>query len=89
MQLIMTLACLRLRMTPEEVINAATINAAHALGYAYRVGSLEAGKRADVIILDIPTYTYLPYQFGVNHVEAVIKTGRVVVEGKRLLKAQV
>ena len=83
MQLIMTLACLELGMTPEEVISAATINAAHALGYAHRVGSLEVGKRADVLILDVPTYTRLTYQFGVNHVETVIKTGKVVVEGKR------
>jgi len=79
MQLIMTLACLELGMTPEEVISAATINAAHALGYAHRVGSLEVGKRADVLILDVPTYTRLTYQFGVNHVETVIKTGKVVV----------
>ncbi|MDI6760447.1 MAG: imidazolonepropionase [Candidatus Brocadiaceae bacterium] len=83
MQLIMTLACLELGMTPEEAISAATINAAHALGYAHRVGSLEAGKRADVLILDVPTYTRLTYQFGVNHVETVIKTGKVMVEGKR------
>lgn len=84
LQLIMALACLRLRMTPEEVINAATINAAHALGYAHRVGSIEVGKRADVLILDIPTYTHLTYQFGINHVDTVIKTGKVVVEGKRI-----
>lgn len=82
MQLIMTLACLELGMTPEEVISAATINAAHALGYAHRVGSLEVGKRADVLILDVPTYTHLTYQFGVNHVETVIKTGKVVVGDK-------
>ncbi len=86
MQLIMTLACLELGMSPEEVINATTINAAHALGYAHRVGSLEVGKRADVLVLDIPTYTHLAYQFGINHVEIVVKTGEVVVEGKRLLK---
>jgi imidazolonepropionase len=86
LQLIMTLACLKLRMTPEEVINAATINAAHALGYAHRVGSLEAGKRADVLILDVPNYTHLTYQFGINHVDTVIKTGKVVVEGQRLLR---
>ncbi|MBI5125700.1 MAG: imidazolonepropionase [Planctomycetes bacterium] len=79
MQLIMTLACLELGMTPEEVISAATINAAHALGYAHRVGSLEVGKRADVLILDVPAYTHLTYQFGVNHVKTVIKTGKVVV----------
>ncbi|HHT9119482.1 MAG TPA: imidazolonepropionase [Candidatus Hypogeohydataceae bacterium YC41] len=86
MQLIMTLACLTLRMTPEEAINAVTINAAHALGYAHRVGSLEVGQRADALILDIPTYTRLAYQFGVNHVETVIKTGKVVVEGERLME---
>lgn len=82
MQLIMTLACLELGMAPEEVISAATINAAHALGYAHRVGSLEVGKRADVLILDVPTYARLTYQFGVNHVETVIKTGKVVVGDK-------
>ncbi len=85
MQLIMALACMNMKMTPQEAITAATINAAHAIGYANKVGSLEVGKRADVLILDIPTHTHLIYRFGVNRVETVIKTGKVVAEGGKLL----
>lgn len=56
---------------------AATLNAAHAIGLGDRVGSLEAGKKADILILDIPNYCHLGYHFGVNLVERVIKSGQV------------
>ena len=59
---------------------AATLNAAHALGLAERVGSLEAGKEADVQVLDVPNHLHLVYHFGVNHCRTVVKRGRVVVE---------
>lgn len=80
LQLVMTLACLNLRMTPEEVITAMTINAAYAIGRGDRVGSLEPGKQADLVIFDAANLAYLPYHFGINHVDTVIKRGQVVVE---------
>ncbi|EGW38499.1 imidazolonepropionase [Desulfosporosinus sp. OT] len=78
MPFVLTLACLYLRLTPEEALTAATINAAHAIGKADTVGSLEVGKQGDVLILDVPNIDYLPYHFGVNPVETVIKNGIIV-----------
>jgi imidazolonepropionase len=84
MQMALRLACFQMKMTPEEAIVASTINAAHVLGVASAVGSLEAGKKADIIILDVPGYLHIPYRFGVNLVETVIKAGREVVRGGRI-----
>jgi imidazolonepropionase len=84
LQLVMTLGCLNLGMTPEEVLTAMTINAAHAIGRADAVGSLEVGKQADLVIYDAHNLAYLPYHFGVNHVDTVVKNGKVVVAGGRL-----
>ncbi len=75
---VLTLACLYLRLSPEEALTAATINAAHAIGKADSVGSIELGKQGDVLILDVPNLNYLPYHFGVNPVETVIKNGKIV-----------
>ena len=61
---------------------ASTINAAYAIGRAEEIGSLEIGKKADVIILDIPNHQQLPYWFGMNLVEMVIKNGKVVTRNK-------
>lgn len=80
MQEIIHLAVLHLKMTPAEAISAATINAAHAVGLAHNVGSIEGGKQADLLILDIEHYEQLPYFFGVNHVNTVIKRGAVLFE---------
>jgi len=80
LQLIINIACLYLRMTPAEVINAITINAAHAVGRASEIGSLEKGKKADLAIFDAPNYDYLAYRYGTNLVSRVIKNGQVVVE---------
>ena len=77
MQIIITIACLKMKMTPEQALNAATINAAHAIGKANEVGSLEIGKLADIIMFDIPGYNYVPYHFGVNNVSKVIKKGKL------------
>ncbi len=85
MQMIISLACMEMGLTPAQAICAATINAAHALGLGWETGSLELGKRADVIVLDIPSYKHLPYQFGINHVDIVIKAGKIVVEDKRIV----
>ncbi|MBS4022612.1 MAG: imidazolonepropionase [Dethiobacter sp.] len=79
MQLIITLACLKMKLTPAEALSAATINAAHALRRAGAVGSLEAGKQADILIMDAPDYRYIPYHYGVNLVESVYKRGVKVV----------
>ncbi|MBO1225313.1 MAG: imidazolonepropionase [Candidatus Scalindua sediminis] len=83
MQIIITIACLEMKMSTEQALNASTINAAHAIGVANEVGSLEAGKIADIILFDIPDYNYIPYHFGVNNVEKVIKRGRLVVDNNR------
>jgi len=79
MQTIMTLGCLLLDMAVEEAIAASTINAAHSLGLAKEIGSLEPGKRADFIVLDIPHYAHAVYHFGVNHLSAVVMDGALVV----------
>ena len=75
MQLMIQLACLKMQMTPAEAVTAATFNAACAIGCQDRVGSLEVGKQADCIILDCPNHQFLPYHFGVNLVETVVKKG--------------
>jgi imidazolonepropionase len=81
MQLILTLACLMMRMTPAEAIAAATINAAHGIKRGHLIGSLEPSKQADILIMDVPNHQHLPYHFGVNLVDKVIKAGRLVVDG--------
>lgn len=78
MQMILTLACALLRMTPAEAIAAATINAAYSLRRAERIGSLEPGKQADVIALALPDYHEIPYYFGVSHCKLTIKRGRII-----------
>lgn len=82
MQLAMQLASLKMRMTPAEVISASTINAAYAIGKEEKIGSLEIGKQADILIMDAPNHGFIPYQLGANYVEKVIKKGKVVVDRK-------
>jgi imidazolonepropionase len=77
--LIGTMACSQMKMDPAEVVTAMTLNGAAALARSDRVGSLEPGKQADLVLLDVPNYRLFPYHFGVNHVWRVIKCGRVVV----------
>jgi len=78
MQFVITIACLQMKMTPAEAITASTINAAYSLGLGDKIGSLEIGKKADILIMDMPSYQYLPYHFGSNNVEAVIKNGKII-----------
>ncbi len=78
MQIMLALACRYMGMTPAEAISAATINAAHAVRLGHEVGSLEPGKRADLILLDAPSYLHLGYRFGTNLVVTVIVRGRVI-----------
>jgi imidazolonepropionase len=77
MQFAMALACRYLRLTPAQAIAAATINAAAAIGRADLIGSLEAGKQADLLILSVADYRHLGYRFGINLVQTVVKKGRV------------
>jgi imidazolonepropionase len=79
MQLVMQLATLQMKMTVEESLTAATLNGAHSLRLAHETGSLEAGKRADVVLFDAPSYLHLVYHFGVNLVSAVFRDGIRVV----------
>ncbi|MEW6060313.1 MAG: imidazolonepropionase [Bacteroidota bacterium] len=78
MQMMLTLACTQMKMTPEEAITAATLNGAAALGLSDEIGSIEIGKQADVVIYDVQDYRYIPYHYGVNHVWKVIKNGVVL-----------
>lgn len=75
MQLVVQLACLRMRMTVEEALTAATLNGAASLRLAEETGSIETGKRADFMILDAPSYLHLVYHFGVNLVTGVWRDG--------------
>ena len=77
MPMMVGLACMQMKMSPAEALNAATINAAYALGLE-SLGSIETGRQADLAVLDIPDYRMLPYHFGMNPVRAVIKKGRIV-----------
>jgi imidazolonepropionase len=78
MQLMLSLACSYMRMSPEEAIVAATINGAHAVKRGARTGSLEVGKQGDLVLMDVSDYREIPYFFGMNHCMHVVKNGRVV-----------
>ncbi|HPC07026.1 MAG TPA: imidazolonepropionase [Anaerolineaceae bacterium] len=77
MQFVMALACRYLKLTPAEALTAATINAAAAINRQEIIGSIEPGKQADLLILNVDDYRHLMYRFGTNLVETVIKAGRV------------
>ncbi|MFX1574803.1 MAG: imidazolonepropionase [Promethearchaeota archaeon] len=82
LQIIMTLACYNMKLTPAEALSAVTINSACALQRQDVIGSLEIGKKADLIIFEVPNYHFIPYHFGVNLVSKVIKNGKIVVDNK-------
>jgi len=83
MTLVMTLACVKLKMTPEEVITAATINPAFSLQLDDQVGTLHPGKRADFCALDIPSWRAVGYAFGGNPVALTVKDGRPILANVR------
>lgn len=83
MQMSLALAVVRLGLTPEEAFSAATINSAYAAGRGDEVGSIEVGKKADVLLLNASDYREVPSQFGVNHVDMVIRDGIVVLNRTR------
>jgi imidazolonepropionase len=81
MKLIMSLGCIRLKMLPEEVISAVTINSAYAMGLSETHGSIARGKIANVFITkEVPSYEFIPYAFGSNLVETVILKGKIISE---------
>jgi imidazolonepropionase len=82
---VLSWAALRYRMSAAETLAAATLNAACSLGRGDRIGSVEAGKQADLLVLDVPNHLHLVYELGRNPVAAVIKAGRVVLERGRPL----
>ena len=85
-QVAMFMATYFLKMTPAEVITSVTINAAHAIGLSHEIGSIEKGKKADLVILNVPSHYWINYRFGVNLVDTVIKSGQIVVENGKITK---
>lgn len=77
---IMNLACINMGLTLEEVLTATTINAACAINRGDQIGSLEEGKKADILVLNVPNYKQLQYYYGMNHTHLVMKNGRVVLK---------
>jgi imidazolonepropionase len=84
MPMAMSLAVLQMKMEPGEAITASTVNAAHSIRQGARIGSLEPGKQADLLIVEIPDYREWLYHFGVNLVHTVVKRGRTVVQSRSL-----
>ena len=80
MQLVMSFASIIMKLTPEEVITGATINGAASLKLEEKIGSIEVGKKADIVIFDAPNLEYIIYHFGINHTDKVIKNGKIVFE---------
>ena len=78
--LLFALSTLYMGMTVEETVTALTINGAAAIDRANTIGSLDVGKKGDVVILEFPSYRFIPYHIGVNTVEKVIKNGRLVYD---------
>lgn len=78
LQMIMAIAALKLKMTPNEIWNAVTVNAAHAID-ADR-GTLEPGDAANIVVWDAPNHEYIPYHYGVNHAYKVIADGKLIFE---------
>jgi len=85
MLFILQLGVFTLKMTIEEAVNAVTANAAYALGLQDQVGSLEAGKKMDLVLCEIPNYPFLVYHLGINPIKYVIKNGDVVVKDGSLM----
>ncbi len=80
MPMMLTLSCLKLRLTPAEALTAATYHGALAIQRGNLLGTVEVGKKADLVIWDAPNHKHLPYHFGINLADRVIKNGKVVYE---------
>jgi imidazolonepropionase len=83
-QLVIQLACYKLKMTPAEALTAATINAAYSIQKANETGSIEAGKKANMLILSAPDFRFLGYRLGTNLVDTVLIDGKIVARGGHL-----
>lgn len=75
--MLFALACIHMKLTPEEAVTALTLNGAAAVGRADTIGSIDVGKKADLVLLQYPSYKFLPYHVGMNIVDTVIKDGRI------------
>ncbi|MFA1820122.1 imidazolonepropionase [Virgibacillus oceani] len=84
LQFIMTLAALKLRMSPAEIWHSVTVNAAHAIGKGDEAGSIRKSGDADIVIWDAPNHMYIPYHYGVNHTNTVIKSGVILYERQEI-----
>ncbi|MDI6855783.1 MAG: imidazolonepropionase [Candidatus Thermoplasmatota archaeon] len=80
---VIALACYKMKMLPSEAIASSTINAAFAIGKEKVIGSLEAGKKADILVMSTDNYNSIPYRLGSNIIEKVIKSGKVVFESSK------
>ena len=80
MQMILSIACSQMGMTPAEAVAASTINAAYSLGIGDKTGSLEVGKQADFVVYSCADYRQIPYFYAVNHAAIVVKAGQIVVD---------
>ena len=79
MQLIMSMACIRYRLTPEEALNATTLNTAYAMGVSDQLGSVTKGKIANLIITQpMPQLEFMPYYYGANKVAKMILNGKII-----------
>lgn len=77
--LLFSLACIKMKLSPEEAVTALTINGAAAVGRAAQIGSIDVGKKADMILLKFPSYKFLPYHVGMNVVDSVVKDGTIYI----------
>lgn len=82
--LVISLATIKMNMTTEETITALTLNGAAAVGLAEEIGSIDVGKKADLIIHEFPSYHFLPYHLAVSTVEKVIKNGRLIYDKEKI-----
>ncbi|MBU0438230.1 imidazolonepropionase [Staphylococcus succinus] len=80
LQLIMSIAALKLKLSPNEIWNAVTVNAAKAIDV--EAGTINEGDKANIVIWDAPNHEYIPYHYGINHAEKVIKDGAVIVDNE-------
>lgn len=87
LQFVMQLGCLYLRMTPTEVYNAVTINAAYSVHREKTAGSLDTGKNADLAVFAVPNLDYLLYYFATNHAVEVYKNGKCIVKDRQMVRA--
>lgn len=85
LQAIMTFACMGMKLLPAEILKCMTINAAYAVNRSSEVGSIEVGKKADLVVFDAPNIDFIVYHFGINHVDKVMKNGELVVDHGHLV----